>query len=154
MGCLQVVGLVVAELVAVVEEETVVVVEVVDRFEGRGRRIRRTVVVAPAPKPEEYKQAIISIEDHVDRESGQPKRFSRKATGNPHGFYALSGNTRFTRLHPSLVSSGKFGFRQRKEKWNKERDSRPGLQDLHELVEGELERLHPRRDLSLQRLGK
>ena len=69
-----------------VAEEGIVVVEGFDRFEGQERRIRRTVVVVPGQKPEKYKRTIISVDDLIDRESEELKRFSRKATGNPHGF--------------------------------------------------------------------
>ena len=55
---------------AVVGEGIVVVaVEEFDRSEGQGRRIRQTVAVVPGPKPKEFKRAIISIDDLVDRES-------------------------------------------------------------------------------------
>lgn len=81
----QVVDLAVVEQPAVAEEG-IVVVEGFDRFEGQERRIRRTVVVVPGQKPEKYKRTIISVDDLIDRESEELKRFSRKATGNPHGF--------------------------------------------------------------------
>ena len=55
--------------VVVGEGIAVVAVEGFDRSEGQGRRIRQTVAVVPGPKPKESNRTIISIDDHVDRES-------------------------------------------------------------------------------------
>jgi hypothetical protein len=53
----------------------------------------------------------------VDREKKREfGGFQKEGNGKSTGFFALSDKTRFTRLvHPSLVSSGKVDFQQRKE---------------------------------------
>ena len=142
--------------VVVGEGIVVVAVEGFDRSEDRGRRIHQTVGVVPGPKPKESKRTIISIGDLVDRESRRRiEEVQQEGNGKSTRFFALSDNTRFTRLHPSLFSSGKAGFRQSEEQIGfQEGDLRPRLRDLHGLVEGVLEQRRLRRDPSPLRLGR